>query len=140
MLSAQTNYHVGSKDTASTVDFVNNILQHSEANNYLSNINTLSHVSKMCVGSHWPPVHPHHHQAQINPSAAAAAAVALAAGHNIESILGSYNVKSDNDKKLANQNNKNTEFNSSYEAGELHKSLNLNRGFSFIFENELTFK
>ena len=46
MLSAQSNYHLANKDNA-TVEFVSNMLQ-NEANNYLSNMNTLSHVSKMC--------------------------------------------------------------------------------------------
>lgn len=144
MLSAQTNYHLTNKDSA-TVEFVSNMLQ-NEANNYLSNMNTLSHVSKMCssLSAHWPPVginmpnpaHPlnhlnHHHNqiAHLGQSASsssqlaqnAAAAAALAAGHNIESILGSsYSVKIDNDKLLNKHeaNLKNSDFNNSYDAGK----------------------
>ena len=163
MLSAaQTNYHLASKDSA-TVEFVSNMLQ-NEASNYLSNMNTLSHVSKMCssFSAHWPPVgmpnsthplnhhhhHPHHHLNHHNhqiahltqsaasssnqmahnaAAAAAAAAASLAAGHNIESILGgSYGVKIDSEK-MANSNvmgktetntMKNSDFNNSYDAGK----------------------
>lgn len=150
MLSAQSNYHLANKDNA-TVEFVSNMLQ-NEANNYLSNMNTLSHVSKMCstLSAHWPPVsinmpsphinhHHHHHQlahlsqsassstAQLAHNAAAAAAAAsLAAGHNIESILGSsYGVKIDNEKLMhkndssLNYNSLNKhDFNNSYDAGK----------------------
>jgi hypothetical protein len=158
MLSAQTNYHLTGKDSA-TAEFVNNMLQ-NEANNYLSNMNTLSHVSKMCssFSAHWPPVgmpnsthplnhHHHHHlnhhnhqiahltqsaasssnQIAHNAAAAAAAAASLAAGHNIESILGgSYGGKIDNEK-MANSTAmskheantlKNSDFNNSYDAGK----------------------
>ena len=157
MLSAQTNYHLANKDIA-TVEFVSNMLQ-NEANNYLSNMNTLSHVSKMCssLTAHWPPVginmpnpghHINHHLNQHNHqiahltqssnqlaqnAAAVAAAASLAAGHNIESILGGgYSVKIDNDKMNKNDSNmfnnnmiskhdsnlKNPEFNNSYDAGK----------------------
>ncbi|CAF0854845.1 unnamed protein product [Brachionus calyciflorus] len=117
MLSAQSNYHLGNKDNA--VEFVSNMLQ-NEASNYLNNMSTLSHVTKMCssLGAHWPSgINP---QTQLNPTAAAAAA-ALAAGHNIESILGSYNpVKNDIDKVQKAPNNpfnnpKNSSFNNSYD-------------------------
>ena len=118
MLSAQTNYHLASsKDSsAATVEFVSNMLQ-SEATNYLTNMGLTHGLTKMCstLTSHWPngPQMPpmgsqsqmqmHHHQqqqqqqqqSQHTPQSAAAAA-ALAAGHNIESILGSsYSVKID---------------------------------------------
>ena len=117
MLSAQPNYHLGNKDNA--VEFVNNMLQ-NEANNYLNNMNTLSHVTKMCssLGAHWPTGI--NTQPPLNHTAAAAAA-ALAAGHNIESILGTYNsVKIENDKgqksqSHAYQHNKNSSFNNSYD-------------------------
>jgi hypothetical protein len=128
MLSAaQSNYMAAAaattagKDNTAAVEFVSNMLQ-SEASNYLTNMSTLSHVTKMCssLSAHWPShahhaayphhygahqhLHHHHHQtsalnsAQLAPNAAAAAAAAaaLAAGHNIDAILGaSYSVKSD---------------------------------------------
>ena len=110
MLSAQTNYHLSSNKDNATAEFVSNML-HSEASNYLTNMGLTPHgLTKMCTSltSHWPPnngltaaaassngsqVLPqmHHHHS------AATAAAALAAGHNIESILGSsYAVKIDN--------------------------------------------
>lgn len=115
MLSAQPSYHLGNKDNA--VEFVSNMLQ-TEANNYLNNISTLSHMSKMCssLGAHWPGINS---QPSLNPAAAAAA---LATGHNIESILGSYSQpKTENDKAPnGHQNNpfslnKASSFNNSYD-------------------------
>lgn len=131
MLSAQTNYITGNKDSSAAVEFVNNMLQ-SEASSYLSNMSTLSHVSKMCssLSAHWP-THPHHHHHNFHPhpyhhqapgigntqlpnAAAAAAAAALAAGHNIESILGaSYSVKLDDTK--ASSKLPSSDFNNSYD-------------------------
>lgn len=123
MLSAQANYHLANKDNA-TVEFVNNMLQ-NEASNYLTNMSSLSHgLTKMCssLTAHWPPTLNGHQQqlaqnqlpmSQSSAAAAAAAAAALAAGHNIESILGgSYSVKIDNSDKLSNHNH-------------LHKTNNL---------------
>ena len=109
MLSAQSNYHLNNKDSAAA-EFVNMI--QNEANNYLSNMSTLSHVSKMCssLSAHWPPaLGAVNHQSPLAQSqlpmaptsaAAAAAAAALAAGHNIDAILGgSYSIKIENDNK-----------------------------------------
>ena len=116
MLSAQSNYHLNNKDSAAA-EFVNMI--QNEANNYLTNMSTLSHVSKMCssLSAHWPPTlgavnHPTslaQSQLPLAPTsaAAAAAAAALAAGHNIDAILGgSYSIKIENDNKngQVNQN------------------------------------
>lgn len=74
MLSAQSNYHLGTKENAA--EFVNSMLQSTD---YLSmNLNKMRQP-----GTGWPPVMNHQHQNS-----------ALAAGHNIESILGgSYNMK-----------------------------------------------
>ena len=109
MISAtQTNYGLSSSKDNATAEFVTSMLQ-NEANNYLSNMN----LNKMrtSLNSNWQPVAAaaaviNHQMHQFNhvqsqhagSSAAVAAAAALAAGHNIESILGgSYNVKIDND-------------------------------------------
>lgn len=129
MLSAQSNYHLTNKDSA-TVEFVSNMLQ-NEASNYLSNMNTLSHVSKMCssLSAHWPTSissQPQNQMPQMSQSsAAAAAAAALAAGHNIESILGGYNsVKIDTEKNLAQY--KSNPQTSSYEHGKIDYSNKTN--------------
>jgi hypothetical protein len=114
MISAQTNYHL-TKDTAnSTVEFVNNML-HPDSQSYLSSMNPLSHVSKMCssLSAHWPTnYHHHHHQTQPTPGTfshtAAAAAAALAAGHNIDSILGSGYKIDDKMNNILNNNNNNS--------------------------------
>jgi hypothetical protein len=107
MLSAQSNYHLGTKENAA--EFVNSMLQ-SEANNYLS-----MNLNKMRPGSGWPPVINHQ--------------TALAAGHNIESILGaSYNMKLDKEPsqygsgysniESSNNGSKVLEFNNSYDSSE----------------------
>lgn len=101
MLSAQPSYHLNNKDNA--VEFVSNML-HNEANNYLNNISTLSHMSKMCssLGAHWPNIAP---QTSLNPASAAAA---LATGHNIETILGSYVQNKTESDKVCQQNQNST--------------------------------
>ncbi|RNA09983.1 retinal homeobox Rx1-like [Brachionus plicatilis] len=87
MLSTQPNYQLGTKDNA--VEFVSNMLQ-TEATNYLNNMSTLSHMTKMCssLGAHWP-----------------------VTGHNIESILATTytQAKTDSDKAAP------AAFNSSYD-------------------------
>lgn len=76
MLSAQSNYHLGTKENAA--EFVNSMLQSTD---YLSmNLNKMRQP-----GTSWPAVMNHQHQNS-----------GMAAGHNIESILGgSYNMKLD---------------------------------------------
>jgi hypothetical protein len=118
MLSTQPNYHLSNKDTA-TVEFVSNMLQ-NEANNYLSNMSHLSHVSKMCSTLSWANPAAVGSQTSSGPvvaptAAAAAAAAALAASHNIESFLGgSFSVKIDNDSStISNKPNINNNISNS---------------------------
>ncbi len=86
MISAQANYHLGSKE----VEFVSSMLQNES---YMNKMRSTLNMN----GSNWSPVITGltgHHQN-------AAAAAAFAAGHNIESILGhSYNHKMDEVKNM----------------------------------------
>ena len=145
MISAQTNYHLANKDSA-TAEFVSNMLQ-SEASNYLTNMSLTHGLSKMCWPNNatglvpsGPPLAPqsqmqmhqsHHHLHHHHQQSAAAA---LAAGHNIEAILGSsYAAKIDSNTNSNNVSShhkaynaagypymgksecKSTDFNSSYD-------------------------
>lgn len=115
MLSAQPNYHLGSKENA-TAEFVNSMLQ-NEATNYLSNIN----LGKM--RQNWPPVINNlggvNHNIHQNMSAAA-----LAAGHNIESILGgSYNVKIDSNNSNNSENNQNKTNQKLFETNKINQDV-----------------
>jgi len=134
MISAQTNYHLNKETANSTVEFVNNML-HPDSQTYLSSMNPLSHVSKMCssLSAHWPTNYHHHHQSQPTSNTfthtAAAAAAALAAGHNIDSILGSgYKIDDKMNNSINGATNKHgnpitsnskhkNDFNNSYDGG-----------------------